>query len=455
MLKIYAAKQSSFFDYCLGEALIRNQMLFKIDSVLKETPNFIQPFIACYLQDRKEKEININFGKPTIALESFIRLLLLKHLYKNCDYREVESRTNTDYAWKAFAKLSAIDVVPDFTTLAKWEEFFGEKTIRELHEKIIATCRQKKIIKGKRMRTDTTVAEANMHYPTDASILSDAIKTITRTIKKIKKIVKIKIVFRSRVKEVKKKIFELSNSLKKRTGQAKETARKTTREINEIAKKVLQKASEISNEINTKALKRAKELLQGQIKLAAQIVSQTEAVLKGIKPKDRLVSFFQPYSRPIVKGKLSKGCEFGKKLEINETAPGIITEWKNHLGNPSDTDLLIPAIDKHKEIFGHDPTEINADRGFYSEKNEEKLKARIKKIGLPKRGYKSKQRLRKEKSKWFIKGQNWRAGQEAKVSWLKRSFGLGKSKAKTEEGFDRNIGLGIIACNLRVISNLV
>lgn len=454
MLKIYASNQKSIFDYCLNDALNRNKMLLKIDSILKETPNVIQPFIDHYLQDRKEKEIDINFGKPTIALESFIRLLLLKHLYKNCDYREVESRANTDYGWKAFAKLSAVDVVPDFTTLAKWEEFFGEKTVRELHEKIIAHCRQKKIIKGKIMRTDTTVVEANAHYPTDASILADAIRTITKTIQKIKKITKIKTVFRSRVKEVKKKIFSMSNSLKKRTGQAKQTAQKTAREINEITKKVIQKASEVSKEINEEAMKKMKELLQSQIKLAEQIANQTDIVLKGINPKDRIVSFFQPYARPIAKGKLSKGCEFGKKLEINEVENGIISEWKNHAGNPSDMDLLIPSIDKHKEIFGHDPTEVDTDRGFYCEKNVEDLKTRVKRICIPKRGYKSKRRLRFEKSKWFVSGQNWRAGGEAKFSWLKRSFWRGKSKAKTENGFDRNIGLGIIACNLKVIANL-
>jgi IS5 family transposase len=304
------------------------------------------------------------------------------------------------------------------------------------------------------MRTDTTAVEANAHYPTDASILSDAIRTITKTIKKIKKITKIKTVFRSRVREVKKKIFDMSNSLKKRTGQAKQMARKTAGEINEITKKVIQKASEVSKEINEEAMKKIKELLQSQINLAKQIAEQTDLVLKGINPKDRIVSFFQPYSRPIVKGKLSKGCEFGKKLEINEAEHGIITEWKNHIGNPSDTDLLIPSIDRHKEIFGHDPTEVDTDRGFYSEENEEKLKTRIKRIGIPKRGYKDKRRLRMEKSGWFTKGQRWRAGQEGKISWFKRSFTGGKSKAKTEEGFDRNIGLGIIACNLKVLSRL-
>lgn len=454
MLKIYASNQKSIFDYCIDDSLKRNQTLFKVNSTLNETPDLIQPFIDFYLEDRKAKQINIHFGKPTIALESFIRLLLLKHLHKNCDYREVESRTNTDYAWKAFAKLSAVDIVPDFTTLAKWEEFFGEKTIRDLHDKIITHCQQKKIIKGSKMRTDTTVVEANMHYPTDASILLDGIRSITRTVEKIKKVIKIKTVFRSQVKFIKKKIFNLSNSLKKRTGEAKQSAIKTVKEINGTAKKIIEKARNVTKEIKGKAASKTKKILQEKIKLANQIISQTDLVLKGINPKDRIVSFFQPYSRPIVKGKLSKGCEFGKKLEINEVEHGIISEWKNHIGNPSDMDLLIPSVDEHKKIFGHDPTEVDTDRGFYSEKNIEDLKTRVKRICIPKRGCKSKRRLRFEKSKWFVKGQRWRSGGEAKISWFKRSFGGAKSKAKTEKGFDRNIGLGIIACNLKVIANL-
>jgi transposase, IS5 family len=454
MLRIHSSNQASFFDYCLDDALSKNEMLFNVDAILKETPNLLDPFIDHYLKDRKEKEIDINFGKPTIALESFVRLLLLKHLYKNCDYREVESRAKTDYAWKAFAKMSVIDAVPDYTTLIKWEEFFGEKTIRSLHSNIIDHFRKRKVIKGKKMRTDTTVAEANIHYPTDPSILSDAIRTITKTVEKIKKVIKIKTIFRSQVKAIKKKIFDLSNSLKKRTGKAKESARKATKEINETAKKIIQRAKEIEKEIKGRSIDKLRKTLQDQIDLANRISNQTDLVLKGINPKERIVSFFHPYSRPIVKGKLSKDCEFGKKLEINEVEHGIITEWKNHIGNPSDVDLLIPSIDKHKEIFGHDPTEVDTDRGFYSEENEEKLRVRIKRIGIPKRGHKSKRRLKFEKSKRFIKGQRWRSGGEAKISWLKRSFTAGRSKAKTEEGFDRSIGLGIIACNLKVLSRL-
>jgi len=170
MLKIYADRQLSFADYLLPEALAKNPLLTKVDTILTDNPELLNPLVSAYQKDRKEKEIDHNFGRPTVALETFIRLLLLKYLHKNCDLREVENRTKTDLAWKAFAKLSTDAKVPDFTTLNKWELFFDEEIIRQLHDKLISYCEEQKLVKGRVFRTDTTVTEANIHYPTDASL---------------------------------------------------------------------------------------------------------------------------------------------------------------------------------------------------------------------------------------------------------------------------------------------
>jgi transposase, IS5 family len=183
-------------------------------------PELLQPLVDAYLKDRKGKGIDSDFGRPTIALETFIRMLLLKHLYKNCDLREVENRTKTDLAWKAFARLSVADRVPDFTTLNKWELFFGETAIRKLHDTIINYCQKRKLVKGKSFRTDTTVTEANIHYPTDASLLKDVARVITRTVKKIKTVIKEKISFRSRINTINRKVYGIAKFLKNRTNEA-------------------------------------------------------------------------------------------------------------------------------------------------------------------------------------------------------------------------------------------
>ena len=243
MLKTYGSlQQRSFFDSLIEDALHSDVFLSRVDAVLKDLPHLLDPFIAAYDADRKARGIDASFGRPTIPVESIVRLILLKHLHKNCALRDVESRTKTDYAWKGFAKLSLSDKVPDHTALGKWELFFGERSLKGLHSQIINHCKEQTIVKGMKLRTDTTVAPANIHYPTDAGLLADAVRVITRTVKKLKKIVLIKTVFRSRMKRVKEKMREMSSSLKKRTGEAKSAVKTITREIMRMTEHVVEQA---------------------------------------------------------------------------------------------------------------------------------------------------------------------------------------------------------------------
>lgn len=457
MLTIYSSQnQPSFFDGLLLQALRDDSLLTKVDCILNEIPDLLKPFLNRYGRDRKDRNIDSNFGKPTVAIESILRLILLKHLHANCTYRDVEQRTKTDYAWKAFARLRLTDRVPDYSTLSRWVMFFGEDAIRELHSAIIIHITGKKgvAIKGKRLRTDTTVVPANVHYPTDASLLGDAVRAITRTVQKVKAAVQVKTVFRSRVAAVKKKLYEMNHSLKKRNGEAKAAVRKLTSGIVHIVKQVVSQAEHFIKAIPAKAARTFATTMAVKTELAKTLISQTEQVLKGIRPSERMVSFFQPWVRPIKKGKLSVACEFGAKLEISEAEHGIITDWLIHKGNPSDHDLLIPALDRHKKRFGHDPGTIATDRGCWSADTNQKLKGRITKVSIPQRGHKTKRRQRTEHSIWFRQLQRWRSGGEAKISWLKRSFGLGRSRAKTENGYHTGVAWGIIGCNLKSVAAL-
>lgn len=456
MLTIYANKQLSFADYLLPEALAKNELLTKVDSILSAQPQLLQPLVDAYIKDRKGKGIDADFGRPTIALETFIRMLLLKYLYKNCDLREVESRTKTDLAWKAFAKLSTETSAPDFTTLNKWELFFGETAIRKLHDTIIGYCQKQKLVKGKSFRTDTTVAEANIHYPTDASLLKDVARVVTRTVKKIKAVVKEKISFRSRINTINKKVYGIVKVLKNRTNEAKTKVKQLTGEIAAIVKKVLDEAELAGKQLAGKGgiLGLGLKLALGKdMALGKQLLEQTLNVLRGERIQDRIVSLFQPHMRPIVKGKMGKPLEFGKKVEITECENNIITDYNIHIGNPNDSGVFLRGVKRHRQRFKRPPSLVATDRGGWSEENVKELKAMgVKHISIPQRGYKTKQRERTEDSNWFKSAQRWRAGGEGKISWLKRSFGMGRSRAKTEHGFDSGIGMAVLACNLKQIA---
>lgn len=450
-------KQRSFFDSLIENALKANLLLTKVDAVLTELPRLLDPFVAAYETDRHARGVDSGFGRPTIPIESIIRLILLKHLHRNCALRDVEERTKTDYAWKGFAKLSLTDKVPDHSALNKWELFFGERSIQLLHNQIIQYGTEKKIVKGKRLRTDTTVAPAHIHYPTDSSLLADAVRVITRTVKKIKKVVQLKTGFHSRMRIVKEKVRDIGNSLKKRTGEAKQAVRTITQEIMKITQKVVERARMVQEELHRSSfsftLAREKEL-EHFLGIADTLIHQTVKALAKEKIKNRVVSIFQPSMRPMIKGKLWPPCEFGRKVQVDEVEHGIISDWKIFATNRPDVKTVVPAVNRHQRRFGHDPTLIAGDRGCHSEENQTMLKKRIARVSIPHRGYKTKRRLRTEKCHWFREAQNWRSGGEATISVLKRTSAMGHGRAKSERGYLQGIGWGIIGRNLRTMGAL-
>lgn len=172
------------------------------------------------------------------------------------------------------------------------------------------------------------------------------------------------------------------------------------------------------------------------IETAEKIIRQTRKVSQGdTHIPDRTVSLHDPDARPIQKGKLGVKTEFGYKLEITENEERVVTDYQVHTGNPNDETLLSEAINRHIKTTGIIPQSVATDRGFSSRQSEEKLASiGVKRISIPKRGKKSKERTEHEKCRWFKQLQRWRAGGEGTISVLKRSYGLSKSLSRGRSG---------------------
>jgi hypothetical protein len=50
---------------------------------------------------------------------------------------------------------------------------------------VVQKAKEEKVLRSLTVRVDTTVVGANIHHPTDASLLLDGIKKITRVVKKL------------------------------------------------------------------------------------------------------------------------------------------------------------------------------------------------------------------------------------------------------------------------------
>jgi len=163
----------------------------------------------------------------------------------------------------------------------------------------------------------------------------------------------------------------------------------------------------------------------------------------------KIVSLFEPHTEIIRKGKAGKPTEFGKMVKIQEAEQQIVTHYEVYDRRPADSDLVVAAIELHKQQFGHAPKLMTTDAGFFSAANEAAARELgVKRISMPNRSSKSPQRRLLERKRWFREAQRWRTGCEGRISLLKRRHGLNRCRYKGEDGMRRWVGLGVIADNL-------
>jgi IS5 family transposase len=168
------------------------------------------------------------------------------------------------------------------------------------------------------------------------------------------------------------------------------------------------------------------------IPLVRQVMHQArERTFKGnTHVPDKLVSLFEPHTEVIRKRKAAKPTEFGKMVKIQEVEAQILTHYEIYAQRPWDSDLLLPALEVHRELFGRAPYLITADAAFFSHRNECAAHTQgVKRVAItnfsPK---KSAERGRLEKKRWLRNVQKWRADCEGGISILKRRHGLNRCR---------------------------
>jgi len=185
--------------------------------------------------------------------------------------------------------------------------------------------------------------------------------------------------------------------------------------------------------------------------LVRHVIKQTKVRIFGSDTHftDKVVSLFEPQTEVIRKGKASKPTEFGKMVKIQEAENQIITSYEVYEKKPNDSDLLLKAVEEHRERLGQIPDLVAADAAFPSPTQKAAIaEMGVKHISVPNRPTKNPLIRKTQKSRWFRKGQKWRTGCEGRISVLKRRHGLDRCRYRGQDGMNRWVGFGVIADNL-------
>ena len=416
-----------------------NEELAAVDALL-DNKVIIAPFVEKFAQDK---------GRPTVAVEMYLRLMYLKFRYQ-LGYEALVKEVSDSLMWRTFCRISLDARVPDATTLIKLTHKYGDTTIKALNEALVGRAVKDKVVRGRKLRVDTTAVESDIDYPTDAGLLAKGVATITREVKKLKANSEASGEFHDRTRSVKYRLLEIAKYARKRSGDALSEVRAVTGKIATTAAAVLIEAEELLKRGTTDG---EHTKLKAAIDATKKIIEQTKRVEEGLPIDNRIVSLVDADARPIPRGK--RAIEFGYKTILTETEERIIIDYACLIGNPSDETLLEDTLIRSKKKLGRAPRAVATDRGFASSANDAMCAVLgIKRISIPRKGKLSKKRKEYQKQGWFKRLQRFRAGGEATISLFKRKYGLKRTLLRGRSGAKIWVGWGVLTYNLKRLTVL-
>jgi len=444
--------QLALFDQSIHQltSLIQPPVVLrKMDRVLSANPEIVDLIHADLTHNVSE------VGANGMSAEQVLRTAILRQM-KQYNWRELADRIHDGISLRWFTRFYSADI-PHFTTLQKAVAAISDESWQQINDLLVEFAKERKIEKGRILRTDTTVVESNVPYPRDSRLLWDGIRVLTRIMARIKhQRPDIDFGFANRKRKSKRLCYQIALVKGPKADKAR---RKLYRRLIKVANEVFDMGCRCYH-LLTGCDDVTKEYwqLDHYLTMMAPAIDQCERrILKGedVDASEKIVSIFEEHTDIIRRGKSSSSTEFGHKVLFTAGKTGLITQYKVLHGNPGDGDFLPEIITTHKRQFGRAPYGICADRRFFSEDNETMAyREGVKQVSICKPGYRSKQRKQIEKERWFKNLQKFRAGIEGIISTLMRGYGLKRCIWKGWEAFKRYVALSVVTFNLKKIAML-
>ena len=351
--------------------------LHRIDEVLRDE-ELVDRVEEALARRRPQNRTRGRRGTPAAVV---LHLLVLKHLY-DWSFADCEREVRGSLVYRSFCRIDC-ERVPDQKTLIRLAQAVGPELCWQIQERLVVLTRQRKIVRGRKLRVDTTVVETNIHHPTDSTLLGDGVRVITHAVKKLEGLVgKVKARFRDRTRSMRHQIFEIVQQSRRVGKQLPAKMQAAYRRLIGTTRAVLREAQRAIEGAKRKARKRGSEVQQ-QVKelrqqvthmseLTRQVVAQTRAqVLKGdIHYPHKIFSVFETHTEAVRKRKAGKPTEFGKVVKIQEAENQFITDYEVCVQWVPDQALSGPSLERHQALFGRPPELAAADGGFASAANE-------------------------------------------------------------------------------------
>jgi IS5 family transposase len=428
---------------------VRARELAMMSRVLDEVPKALELVYDDLLNAKGEPDT----GREAMTAEQVLRAMVIKQRF-GLSYEGLSFELADSNSVRAFCRVPMSISPPSKSTLQRNIKRVKANTWEQINRLVIGYAQVKKIESGRSTRSDCTVVESNIHEPFDSSLLWDCVRVLVRLMTKAKDEFGAR--FQSRRRRAKRRAMGILNAKSKAQRKA------LYRDLLKVTNETMTQASDVLIQLSITPAADAKgavsrfmieQEIEAVLELAKRVVEQTERrVLRGesVPANEKIVSIFEPHTDIIVKDR--RDTFYGHKICLTTGASGLVLDLVVEKGNPSDSTLARKMVERVGSVLGKLPKQVSFDGGFSSKANV----AELKKLGVTDVVFSKHVGLDVSdmaKSSWvFRKLRNFRAGIEAGISFLKRTFGLRRCNWRGFDSFGSYVWGSVLSCNLLVVA---
>ena len=240
-------------------------------------------------------------GRHSTPVEVILRLLVVKRLY-GWSYAETERFVADSLVLRQFCRVY-LAAVPDDSTLIRWANLIEPSTLAALNDRVVELARRLRVTRGRKLRVDSMVVATTIHHPTDSALLGDAVRVLSRLLRRAKAMLAdgaglSPAVFRSRTRSVRRLAQQLHRLARRKGEAAAEELRAAYRQLIGIAAASRAQAARVRQALAGRAAPAARRLVEQFdhfLPLVEQAIRQAaRRVLRGEAVPRRGYAHFGP-----------------------------------------------------------------------------------------------------------------------------------------------------------------
>ena len=434
------------------------------------TPEVRDPILRAIAQDVNGKS-SPHRGRPGM---SYWEILVLAGVRLGCgyDYDQLQDLAENHRALRQVMGIGDWEGEEKDRARFDWRRIESNltllrpETIQAINQAIVEEGHRLEPAAAETVRGDSFVVETNIHHPTDSRLIGDGLR----------KVLGIAVLLAGLLgvggwrqhKHLHRKAKKLVRKIERiaaREGAGREARLKRPyRELLELAETVLSRAEKLRDTVRkggpgveAQALAWEKEL-ETYIQRTRQVCAQTRRrILEGEKVpnREKVFSIFETHTQLYKRGKAKEPVQFGRLVLVYEDGAGFITHYHLLGREESERDVVVEQTRVVQEHHGGKLRRASFDRGFHSPKIQEELAKILEHPCVPMPGRQQAAEQEKTASVEFRKARQSHPGIESAIGALQSGNGLKRCRDRTEKGFERYIGLGVLGRNLHVLGKLL